>query len=85
MTKAGRLGKYCNLEFSFILLIFPSRAFGYTPLVGVATIKHYGQYRTTYDALEKESLAAKNFGKENIRPFFIFLVSCNLISGRKNT
>ena len=30
----------------------PFRSFGYTPLIGVATIKEYGHYRTSYEALK---------------------------------
>ena len=31
------------------------RAFGYTPLVAVATMKEYGRYRTTYSGVMAEA------------------------------
>ena len=37
--------------FSVLHLYTIFRSFGYTPLIGVCSIKEYGKYRTTVDAL----------------------------------
>ncbi|XP_063694280.1 myoferlin-like isoform X6 [Bolinopsis microptera] len=48
--------------------VLDNRNFGYTPLIGVCSIKEYGQYRTTFQALmelaEHMETLKRNAGKE---------------------